>query len=146
MQAKLDRLLDAWDAMDKASRAILVAQPAQLTAAAVRLERARANLDETIQTLARSGGNPPERCEDSAMPKFLLIEHAQGAGETALVTVCNTAEERLAATRHAMFGEGDSSGHDKEFDDVVVNLTQDGIASFEGDPSIGWLIANFAYA
>lgn len=74
------------------------------------------------------------------MPKYLLIIHAETG--PALVTVCDTEEDRIEATRHAMFMGGDIAGNEDEFAEAIGNLDRDGSATFEGDAPIAWLTAD----
>ena len=72
--------------------------------------------------------------------KFVLFNNGYAA-DAGVMTLCSSEEERLEATKRAMFVDGDISGHEDEFAEAVRSLEDDGYVTFEGDPSLTWMTA-----
>lgn len=72
--------------------------------------------------------------------KYILIEDNEPE-DGATVTICDTKEQRDAATIEAIYGNRLSPGNELEAQADLEELRESGELSFEGDPCVRWVDA-----
>lgn len=107
------------------------------------LESTTAYAARFIRAMLSTAPSSPIAANSEDVPKFLLIAHGD-PGDPACVTICDTEQERIEATKRSMFDNGDITGHEDEFAGTVQTLTEDRIVTFEGDPPLEWITAYIA--